>query len=70
MRQVKVAATQMSCSGDIDENIRKAETLVRRRQPKARRLFCCRSCSRRRISARRRSRITMPMLQSLSRTRR
>ncbi|WP_342548189.1 N-carbamoylputrescine amidase [Paenibacillus sp. FSL P2-0089] len=29
MRQVKVAATQMSCSGDIDENIRKAETLVR-----------------------------------------
>ncbi|MCE3198378.1 N-carbamoylputrescine amidase [Paenibacillus sonchi] len=29
MRNVKVAATQMSCSGDIDENIRKAETLVR-----------------------------------------
>lgn len=29
MRQVKVAATQMSCSGDIDENIRKAEALVR-----------------------------------------
>ena len=29
MRLVKVAATQMSCSGDIDENIRKAETLVR-----------------------------------------
>lgn len=29
MRKVKVAATQMSCSGDIDENIRKAETLVR-----------------------------------------
>lgn len=29
MRQVKVAATQMSCSGNIDENIRKAETLVR-----------------------------------------
>ncbi|AIQ27125.1 carbon-nitrogen hydrolase [Paenibacillus sp. FSL P4-0081] len=30
MRKVKVAATQMSCSGDIDENIRKAETLVRK----------------------------------------
>lgn len=29
MRKVTVAATQMSCSGDIDENIRKAETLVR-----------------------------------------
>ncbi|WP_340020936.1 N-carbamoylputrescine amidase [Paenibacillus sp. FSL K6-1096] len=29
MRLVKVAATQMSCSGNIDENIRKAETLVR-----------------------------------------
>ncbi|WP_151735610.1 N-carbamoylputrescine amidase [Paenibacillus tengchongensis] len=29
MRNVKVAATQMSCSGNIDENIRKAETLVR-----------------------------------------
>lgn len=29
MRKVKVAATQMSCSGDIDENIRKADTLVR-----------------------------------------
>lgn len=29
MRKVKVAATQMSCSGDIDENIRKAEILVR-----------------------------------------
>ncbi|AIQ66570.1 N-carbamoylputrescine amidase [Paenibacillus graminis] len=29
MRNVKVAATQMSCSGDIEENIRKAETLVR-----------------------------------------
>ncbi|WNS41892.1 N-carbamoylputrescine amidase [Paenibacillus sp. MMS20-IR301] len=29
MRLVKVAATQMSCSGDIDENIRKAEMLVR-----------------------------------------
>jgi N-carbamoylputrescine amidase len=30
VRKVKVAATQMSCSGDIDENIRKAETLVRK----------------------------------------
>lgn len=29
MRNVKVAATQMSCSSNIDENIRKAETLVR-----------------------------------------
>lgn len=29
MRKVKVAATQMSCSGDIDENIRKADSLVR-----------------------------------------
>ncbi|NUU61475.1 N-carbamoylputrescine amidase [Paenibacillus agri] len=29
MRNVKVAATQMSCSGNIDENISKAETLVR-----------------------------------------
>ncbi|WP_410513190.1 N-carbamoylputrescine amidase [Paenibacillus sp. BR2-3] len=29
MRKVKVAATQMSCSGNIDENISKAETLVR-----------------------------------------
>jgi N-carbamoylputrescine amidase len=29
VRKVKVAATQMSCSGDIDENIRKAEVLVR-----------------------------------------
>lgn len=29
MRNVKVAATQMSCSGDIDENIRKADRLVR-----------------------------------------
>lgn len=30
MRKVKVAATQMSCSCDIDENIQKAETLVRK----------------------------------------
>jgi len=29
VRKVKVAATQMSCSGSIDENISKAETLVR-----------------------------------------
>jgi len=29
MRKVKVAATQMSCSNNIDENIRKAENLVR-----------------------------------------
>ncbi|KAA9000952.1 N-carbamoylputrescine amidase [Paenibacillus spiritus] len=29
MRQVKVAATQMSCSCDIEENIRKADKLVR-----------------------------------------
>jgi len=29
MRKVKVAATQMSCSCNIDENISKAETLVR-----------------------------------------
>ncbi len=30
MRKVKVAATQMSCSHNIDENISKAETLVRK----------------------------------------
>jgi N-carbamoylputrescine amidase len=30
MRKVKVAATQMSCSGDIDDNIRKADALVRK----------------------------------------
>ncbi|HWQ43507.1 MAG TPA: N-carbamoylputrescine amidase [Desulfosporosinus sp.] len=29
MRNVKVAATQMSCSGSIDENIAKADVLVR-----------------------------------------
>lgn len=29
MRNVKVAATQMSCSNDINDNIRKAEKLVR-----------------------------------------
>ncbi|CAM3450862.1 MULTISPECIES: N-carbamoylputrescine amidase [Saccharibacillus] len=29
MRKVKVAATQMSCTWDIDDNIRKAEALVR-----------------------------------------
>lgn len=29
MRNVKVAATQMSCSGNIDENISKADALVR-----------------------------------------
>lgn len=29
MRKVKVAATQMSCTNNIDENIRKAENLVR-----------------------------------------
>lgn len=29
MRTVKVAATQMSCSGNIEENIRKADNLVR-----------------------------------------
>ncbi|MFC3798778.1 N-carbamoylputrescine amidase [Cohnella sp. GCM10012308] len=29
MRKVKVAATQMSCSSDIDENIAKADKLVR-----------------------------------------
>ena len=29
MRKVKVAATQMSCSYNIDENISKAENLVR-----------------------------------------
>ncbi|WP_186576381.1 N-carbamoylputrescine amidase [Aquibacillus kalidii] len=29
MRKVKVAATQMSCSTNIDENIRKADNLVR-----------------------------------------
>jgi len=30
MRNVKVAATQMSCSGSIDKNIEKADILVRR----------------------------------------
>jgi len=30
MRKVKVAATQMSCSNNIDENISKAENLVRK----------------------------------------
>lgn len=30
MREVKVAATQMSCSTNIDENISKAESLVRK----------------------------------------
>lgn len=30
MRKVKVAATQMSCSCDIDENIQKGEALVRK----------------------------------------
>jgi N-carbamoylputrescine amidase len=30
MRKVKVAATQMSCSWDIDDNIRKADALVRK----------------------------------------
>lgn len=30
MRIIKVAATQMACSGSIEENINKAETLVRR----------------------------------------
>ncbi|MEJ8302832.1 N-carbamoylputrescine amidase [Saccharibacillus sacchari] len=30
MRKVKVAATQMSCTWDIDDNIRKAEALVRK----------------------------------------
>ncbi|MCO7175344.1 N-carbamoylputrescine amidase [Sporolactobacillus kofuensis] len=30
MRKVKVAATQMSCSWSIDDNIRKAEALVRK----------------------------------------
>jgi N-carbamoylputrescine amidase len=30
MRKVKVAATQMSCSNDIEENIRKADALVRK----------------------------------------
>ncbi|MDP4098755.1 N-carbamoylputrescine amidase [Paenibacillus sp. P96] len=29
MRKVKVAATQMNCSANVDENIAKAETLVR-----------------------------------------
>ncbi|WP_379128256.1 N-carbamoylputrescine amidase [Paenibacillus sp. sgz500958] len=29
MRKVKVAATQMSCTGNIEENIKNAETLVR-----------------------------------------
>jgi len=29
MRKIKVAATQMSCSSDVDENIQKAEKLVR-----------------------------------------
>lgn len=29
MRKVKVAATQMSCSWDLDDNIRKADALVR-----------------------------------------
>ena len=29
MREVRVAATQMRCSGDIDSNIRQAEALVR-----------------------------------------
>lgn len=29
MRNIKVAATQMSCAWDIDENIAKAEKLVR-----------------------------------------
>ncbi|MDF2717206.1 MAG: amidohydrolase, partial [Paenibacillus sp.] len=29
MRKVKVAATQMSCSGNIEENISRADALVR-----------------------------------------
>ena len=30
MRRVKIAATQMSCSCNVDENIEKAEDLVRK----------------------------------------
>lgn len=68
MRKVKVAATQMSCSGSIDENIAKADKLVREVAAQERRLFCCKSCSRRRISARRKNRITMNMRLNWSRT--
>ena len=51
MSKVIVAATQMACDWDRDGNIARAEKLVRARQIRARKLFCCRNYSRRRISA-------------------
>lgn len=40
MRQVKVAALQFSCSKDVQENINKAEKMVREAATMVQILFC------------------------------
>jgi predicted amidohydrolase len=49
MAEARVAATQMRCGQDCGANIHQAERLAR--QAAGRRLFCCKTCSRLRISA-------------------
>ena len=61
MRMVKVAATQMSCSDSIDENIEKADSMVRLASQGARIILNFRSFSRLCISVRRRNRNIMNM---------
>lgn len=50
VRNVKVAATQMSCTESIEENIAKADVLVRKPLLRVLRLSCCKSCLKPHIS--------------------
>lgn len=58
MKTVKVAATQMSCSWSVEENIAKAEKLVRQAADAGAQIILLQELLRRPISARRRNRST------------
>ena len=64
MRKVKVAATQMSCSNNIDENIRKAENLVRDAAKKVLKSFYFKNYLKHHIFVKRKNPITIYMLQN------
>ncbi|MDF5876307.1 hypothetical protein P4204_07960 [Pseudomonas aeruginosa] len=51
MRHLTLATTQFACSWSLDDNLDRAERLVREAAARARNWSCCRSCSPPRTSA-------------------
>lgn len=70
MRNVKVAATQMSCSSNIEENISKAETLVREAAAQGAQIILLQELFETPYFCQKRKLIITHMQQSLSITRR